>query len=121
MSLFKTINLTQRSFSPGERVKGTWVEGQAVDTSFKGTAQPASGKALELLPEGKRFSETITVFAPPSLDWTTADPVTQRNGDLVIWEGRRYEVQVAKKFVAHPSAAMHHWELLATRVKEGTA
>jgi hypothetical protein len=116
MSLFKNMALIQRSFIPGTRVKGTWVEGQQVDTNFKGTAQPASGRILELLPEGKRNTETISVFAPITLDFTTADPELQRSGDIIIWEGRQYEVQAARKWNA---GLLPHWELAATRLKEG--
>jgi hypothetical protein len=116
MSLFQSMELIKRSFSPGHRVKGSWVEGEVIDTAFRGTAQPASGKVMELLPEGKRNTETILVFAPIDLDFTTADPQLQRSGDIIIWKGRQYEVQTARKWncLIEP-----HWELVATRVKEG--
>jgi hypothetical protein len=115
MSLFQNMPLVKRSCA-GKRVKGSWVKGSQANTSFKGTAQPASGKVLELLPEGKRNTETITVFAPIDLDFTTADAETQRSGDSVIWQGREYEVQAARKWDA---GLIPHWELAATRVKEG--
>jgi hypothetical protein len=118
MSLFKNMPLIKRSFVPGTRVKGTWVEGTQADTNFKGTAQPASGRVLELLPEGKRNTETISVFAPITLDFITADPELQRSGDIIIWEGRQYEVQTARKWAG---GILPHWELVATRVKEGQA
>lgn len=116
MSLFKTMSLAKRSFSAGTRVKGTWIEGKPVDTPFKGTAQPAPGKAVELLPEGKRSNEAILVFAPIELDFTSADAKLQRSGDIIIWEGRLYEVQSVKPWKA---GLIPHWELVATRVKEG--
>jgi hypothetical protein len=108
--------LIKRSFNPGTRVKGSWVEGEPENTLFKGTAQPASGKVLELLPEGKRTTETILVFAPIELQFTAADPKNQRSGDIIIWEDRLYEVQVVKKWNAR---LLPHWELVASRVKEG--
>jgi hypothetical protein len=122
MSLLKTVNLIKIS-RPGSRVKGSWVPGPETDTAFKGTVRPASGKTLELLANspGKRNTDTITVYAPIDLDFTTADPEQQRDGDVIIWEGRRYEVQVARKYNSHPSRRMHHWELVATRAKEGEA
>jgi hypothetical protein len=115
MSLFKNMPLIKRSYT-GERVKDSWVKGAPADTPFMGTAQPASGKALELLPEGKRNTETISVFAPIDLDFTTAGPETQRGGDSVIWQGREYEVQAARKW---DGGLIPHWELAAARVKEG--
>jgi hypothetical protein len=116
MSLFGSMELIKRSFSPGHRVKGTFVQGELTDTAFRGTAQPASGKVMELLPEGKRNTETISVFAPIDLEFTTAEPRSQRSGDIIIWEGRQYEVQVARKWNCLIES---HWELVATRVKEG--
>jgi hypothetical protein len=116
MSVFKNMPLTKRSFTSGTRVKGTWVEGQPVDTNFKGTAQPASGRVIELLPEGKRNTETISVYAPIALDFITADPELKRSGDIIIWQGRQYEVLTARKWDA---GILPHWELAATRVKEG--
>jgi hypothetical protein len=74
---------------------------------------------LELLPEGKRSDDTISVFAPINLNFTPADSKQQRDGDLIIWEGREYEVQIARKCNSHPVKMMHHWELLAIRKKEG--
>jgi hypothetical protein len=116
MSLFRNMALIKRSFSPGYREKGAWVEGEPSDTPFMGTAQPASGRVMALLPEGKRNSETISVFAPIELEFTTADPRLQRSGDIIIWEGRHYEVQAARLYKA---MLLPHWELAATRVKEG--
>jgi hypothetical protein len=116
MSLFASMDLIKRSFSPGNRVKGTFVKGEPTDTAFRGTAQPASGKVMELLPEGKRDTETISVFAPIDLEFTTADLRLQRNGDIIIWDGRLYEVQVVRLW---KGGLLPHWELAATRVKEG--
>jgi hypothetical protein len=116
MILFPNIPLVKRSCA-GERVKGSWVKGARTDTPFMGDVQPASGKVLELLPEGKRNTETITVFAPIELDFTTADAETQRSGDIIVWEERLYEVQIIKKW--RSVLALDHWELAATRTKEG--
>jgi len=113
MSLFRNTKLVKRSFTSGERVKGSWVEGTAVDTTFEGTAQPASGKAMELLPEGKRSTEAIQVFAPIEIEFTPADDREQRSGDRIIWKGREYEVQVARQY---DCGIIPHWELVAVRV-----
>jgi hypothetical protein len=119
MSLFKTVMLTQITFGAGSRVKGVWVPGAAEPHPFRGTVRPTPGKVLELLPEGKRNTDSVSVFAPISLDFTTSDPERQRNGDLIVWEGREYEVQIARKCNSHPARILHHWELVATRKKEG--
>ena len=116
MSIFMNMDLAQVTHSPGEYVKGVWIEGLPITYPFQGTAQPASGKTLELLPEGKRNSETITVFAPIALSFTTAEPRDQRSGDIIQWENREYEVQIAKKWSV---GLLPHWELVATMKKEG--
>jgi hypothetical protein len=119
MSLFRSVALIRRSFAPGHQEKGRWIKGESSDTPFMGTAQPASGRVMELLDQGKRNTETISVVAPIELDFTTADSRSQRSGDIIIWEGREYEVQIAGKCNSHPAKIMHHWKLVATRVKEG--
>ena len=95
MSLFKTMKLIKRSY-PGFYEKGQWKKGEPVDTPFDGTAQPASGRVLELLPEGKRHSESIRIFAPMDMVFTSADSDLQVSGDIIICESRQYEVMVAR-------------------------
>jgi len=120
MSLLMTTNLVKRSV-PGGYAKGKWARrwDDAEDILFKGSAQPASGKTMELLPEGKRSSETILVFAPIGMGFTPADSEKQVCGDLIIWEGRCYEVQAARKWKTDLCPMLDHWELVATREKEG--
>jgi hypothetical protein len=105
-----------RHFAPGTYEKGSYKSGEVSEIVFRGTAQPASGKALEMLSEGKRNTETITVFAPKSLSFTTADSETQRSGDIIVYKERLYEVQIARDF---SSGLLPHWEILASRIKEG--
>jgi hypothetical protein len=115
MSLLKNMPLIKRTYS-GSYVKGSWVKGDPVNTDFKGTAQPASGKMLELLPSGKRSTETILVFAPVELEFTSADSEKEVSGDIIVWEGREYEIQAGKPW---KNCLLPHWELLASRVMEG--
>jgi len=113
MSLFRNTKMFRRSFEPGTREKGTWIEGKPKDTEFWGTAQPAGGKALELLPEGKRNTESIEVYAPIEVKFTPADEDLKRSGDIIVYKKRLYEVQVAKEF---DSGLLPHWELVAVKV-----
>jgi hypothetical protein len=112
VSLFGSVSLVQISFEPGHRVKGSWVEGLKHETPFKGTWQPASGKTLELLPEGKRSREAYKCFAPIALAFTAADDDKGVSGDRVIHDGAEYEVSAAAKWDNGP---LPHWELLCTR------
>jgi hypothetical protein len=118
MSLFKTVELAQ-IIRTGSWIKGSWVPGPSESHPFRGTVKNSPGKVLELLPEGKRSADSISVFAPIDLHFTPADSEQQRDGDLIIWEGREYEIQITRKCNSHPVKMMHHWELVATRVKEG--
>lgn len=117
MSLFRSVDLIQRTHEPGQYIKGRWVNGAPKeDVPFKGTVQAASGKTMELLPEGKRSSEAIRVIAPINLSFTSAESEKQVIGDIIIWEGRQYEVQVVRPW---KNGLLPHWELVATREKEG--
>ncbi len=116
MSLLKSISLIRRRKSGGEYVKGQWVPGQPGDIPFMGSWQPASGKTLELLPEGKRSREIFKCFAPLSLDFTSADTKGDAEADFIIWEEKEYEVTSAAKW---DNGIIPHWELLCTRPKAG--
>jgi hypothetical protein len=116
MSLFQSVSLIRRRKAGGAYVKGRWITGEAGDTGFKGTWQPAGGKTLELLPEGKRSGEVYKAFAPVALDFTSADAHGEAEADLIIWQGKEYEVTTAALW---NNGLIPHWELLCTRPKEG--
>jgi hypothetical protein len=116
MSLFKNVPLIRRRKAGGDYVRGQWLPGEPTDTEFKGTWQPASGKTLELLPEGKRSREVYKCFAPLSLNFTSADANGAAEADVVVWRDKAYEVTTAALW---DNGLMPHWELLCTRPKEG--
>jgi len=113
MSLFRSVSLVKISHAPGDWVLGDWVEGEKTETPFLGSWQAASGKTLELLPEGKRSREAYKVYAPIELEFTVADEVSQTSGDSIIWENKEYEVSFATKW---NNGLLSHWELICTRV-----
>jgi hypothetical protein len=88
------------------------------DLPFKGTWQAASGRALELLPEGKRAGEVYKAFVPRGIDIITSDPVTGRQADKIVWMGKEYEVSHVADW---NNGLIPHWEVLCTREKEGAA
>lgn len=116
MSLFKSVDLAKISFAPGERVNGRWVEGDETRTEFAGTWQPASGKDMEKLPEGKRSDETFKCFAPIDIEFTAADTEKGVSGDRIEKDGKRYEVILAAQW---NNGLLPHWELMCQREKEG--
>lgn len=116
MSLMRSVDLVRRRKAGGAYVKGQWVPGEPGDTAFQGTWQPAGGKTLELLPEGKRSREVYKCFAPIHLDFTSADAHGEAEADSVIWHGKDYEVTSAARW---DNGLIPHWELLCTKPKEG--
>jgi hypothetical protein len=118
MSLFQSISLKKISHGPGDYVKGTWVEGPATVTDFLGTVQPPSGQTLRMFPEGKRQSDIIEVVAPIGIGFKAANPRTKESGDIIVWEGRNYQVTGAIKM---DNGLLPHWELVASMDKEGEA
>jgi hypothetical protein len=116
MSIFKSVPLIRRSFQPGTYCKGQWQEGPYTDTPFRGTWQPAGGKTRELLPEGKRAGEVCKCFAPVTLEFTAADAEEGASGDMIVFEGKEYEITAAAKW---GNGLLPHWELVCTRKKEG--
>jgi hypothetical protein len=116
MSLFKNTPLVRRRKTGGGYVCGQWVPGEPGNLEFQGTWQPASGKTLELLPEGKRSREAFKCFAPIDLDFTAADGHGEAEADSVVWQGKEYEVTTAALW---DNGLVPHWELLCTRPKEG--
>lgn len=118
MSLFKSVSLIRRRKTGGGYVRGQWQAGDPSDTAFLGTWQPASGKTLELLPEGKRSREVFKCFAPLEMEFTAADAHSDAEADSVIWQGKEYEVTTAAMW---NNGLIPHWELLCTRAKEGEA
>jgi hypothetical protein len=116
MSLFKRVSLIRRKKTGGGYVKGQWKEGAPNDTPFMGSWQPAGGKTLELLPAGKRSREVYKCFAPIELDITPADENGETEADIIVWEGKEYEVTTAQKW---NNGNLPHWELLCTRPRAG--
>jgi hypothetical protein len=117
MSLFCSVDLVRKTRT-GERVKGSWVKGPEVETLFRGTVQPPSGETMKVLPEGTRKSDVIEVIAPRGMEFTVADPETGEKSDLIVWQGREYEIVGA---VLMDNGLLPHWELIAQRSKEGAA
>lgn len=117
MSLFCSVGLVKKTRS-GTRVKGSWVAGPEEETPFKGTVQPPSGETMKVLPEGTRKSDVIEVIAPRDMEFTVADPESKTKSDLIVWQGREYEIVGA---VLMDNGLMPHWELIAQRPKEGAA
>lgn len=116
MSLFRSVKLILRKRAGGSYVKGQWQTGSGSDTVFYGTWQPAKGKTLELLPEGKRSREVYRCILSLALEITSADDHGEQEADQIIWEDKEYEVTTAAKW---NNGLLTHWDMLCTRPKAG--
>jgi len=111
MSLFPSVDLIQVTHTPGKWVSGRWVEGDEKPIPFQSSWQPASGKALEVLPEGKRSREAYKAYPPIEMEFTAADEERSISGDVVIKDGKKYEVSAAAKW---DNGLIPHWEIICT-------
>jgi len=114
MSLFNTHTLTVERKDPGNYINGRWIEGEPDTFTINTSWQPATGKDLEVLEEGKRLSVTFKAF--PNTELFAADPKTNREGDFITGlDGYKYEVV----FVApNQNELINHYKVLAVRRKE---
>jgi len=116
MSLFGSMSLIRRRRVSGSYIKGQWVPGIPGDTPFESSWQPAKGKTLELLPEGKRSREVFKCYPPIEMDFISADAHGDAEADSIVCAGIEYEVTTAAPW---NNGLIPHWELLCTRPKEG--
>ncbi len=116
--LLGSSTLTRTRFeatSRGADGRGTQ---SSTDTTFTGSAQPASSRDIERLPEGERSKATIKVYAPTGTlrtveqaDSTLADRVVVASGSLA----GTYEVAQAQDYPAGP---LPHCRAICTRMRE---
>lgn len=114
MSLFNTHTLTVTRKTPGSYINGKWVPGSSSTFSIQTSWQPATGKDLEVLEEGKR--QTVTYKAYPVEEIRAADPLTESEGDMITGlDGYQYEVIMV---APNQNNLIEHHKVLAQRVKE---
>jgi len=91
------FDVFRRDITVYRRAAGSYAAGglyqQGTETSFVITAsvQPATGEALQALPEGQRNLETYAIYTDSELKVAGEAPASQ--GDQLLINGRRFEVQ----------------------------
>jgi hypothetical protein len=63
------------------------------DSTFNGTIQPASGKDLEIFPDGRRDVGLVKVFSGKQLNVGVEG--TKYSGDIVYYSGMKWEIVIA--------------------------
>lgn len=81
-------NITLKRVAPGSYdVNGVWVEGAVTSSTIAASVQPASGKELDRLPEGRMYKEAFTLYTSTALNAdedNNADQVTIFGKDFTI-------------------------------------
>lgn len=81
----------------GSWIDGRWVEETStVSPSPVGTVQPARGNDMLRLPEGRRNSVAIRIISRTELRIASGATATQ--ADVVVWDGREWEVEQVQTF-----------------------
>lgn len=99
----------------GRYTDGRWEQVKETTVEIPAHVQPASPLEVELLPEGKRGRAAIRLFSAEDL--SPGLEGTARNGDIVEFRGRRWEVAAVEDF-SHYGLAADHWEALAVLVDD---
>lgn len=116
MSLFNSFTLTVKRKAQGQYIRGKWVETEEPDFTIQTSWQPANGKDLETLEEGKRLTGLFKIY--PNKQLFTADPKTQRKADIVIGpDGYSYKVITVGDW---QNNIINHYKCMVMRIKEGS-
>lgn len=101
---------TFRRFAPGRYVNGEWVngvevipqddQGNEVAFSMVASIQRLTAQEMLALPEGERSSERITIYTETKLE--KGDEATKTKGDIVLYNGREYEVRKVENWMETP-------------------
>jgi hypothetical protein len=127
MSILKTFSITvkrptQTATEGRYDDNGEWVIGSTDDPSeqfvIKTSWQPARGRDLETLPEGKRSSDTYKGY--PEVKVQTVDQHILQEEDIIIspLNGKNYQVIFVGDW---QNNLLNHYKFLAVRVKEAVS
>jgi len=81
----------QRSKPGAHDEHGRWKEAPTEEISIDAVVQPARGKELQRLPEGRRTSESIKVYTTTPL--FSAEVEDQNQPDILVWQGKKYQIE----------------------------
>lgn len=98
---------------PGVLSNGVWIERAPLRQTIKASVQPA-GREVQLLPEGLRSDDALTVFTRERLR-TAADPAGA-GGDRLEWQGSLYEARRVDDWIS--GGRGNYFRVLFTRIRE---
>lgn len=108
--------VTRRRYGAWTRdAAGYQVRGVPADLAIRAVVAPASPRQLELLPDGERSRQVLSVIADTEL--RVADQHAGLPADEVVRDGVSYTVQVVDEWPAL-GPIPRSWQALAVRVAE---
>jgi hypothetical protein len=115
MSLFKSKTIPIKRQTPGQYVRGRWVDGPGpTEFNVDGTIQPTTGDKLQTLLEGKRIQSIMEIITSTPL--RAADPKTATKGDIATINEQEYEIV---QVMPWQNNILPHYSCIAIREKEG--
>lgn len=99
--------------TPGSYVDGDYIEGFEVPFSINANVQPLKYKELLLMKESDRAREWITIYTPDLVKGEEPGDEGYR-GDIVEWEGFRYQIVKVKHYSL---TGLNHHQAQAARLE----
>jgi hypothetical protein len=90
MSGFRQAITLKRVNAAGTYTKGKWTESARTSSTIYGSIQPLDPKEMQLLPEGRRESESFRIYTDTKL--LPASDASKKNADLLTIGAVDYEV-----------------------------
>jgi hypothetical protein len=76
---------------------GNWVRGPKVQVDIIASVQPLTPDELQRLPENQSNREAVKIYTTTKI--VVASDKTQKNSDVLVIDGRRFEVFAVTNFV----------------------
>jgi len=105
MSRFtRTVTVTRNS--SGSYVQGVWVQGATETFTITASIQPATGRDIDALPEGRREYRHVNVYTDTRLIPQDDDAT----GDVIDIDGENFEVVTVESWQL---GGLPHYEAIA--------
>ena len=108
----KTLTVTREDTDTGAyNADGDWVKGTTSQFTITASVQPLTGKEMELLPEGRRESQSYKLYSATKL--LTVKTAPKDNADLVTYDGRNFEVLIVEDW---QNSIINHYKIIVVEL-----
>jgi Tfp pilus assembly protein PilP len=104
----------RRQTTDGSFVENEFVAGTVVETDFLISVQPLNGRELLNFPEAQRSRQFLKGYTATELK--TVDESNKRKADLVIAQGKTYEVQMVEYWNANGTTLVPYWKVYLAEI-----